>query len=335
MKDIEINVLYGFNDKYAPLAGVSVCSLLENNRDISEINIYALVDKVSPDNIEKLNKQVSLYGDNRNIYIYDSSEVIEEFKNTGVCPYRDSYTAYLRLAFEKVIDSSIEKLLYLDCDTIVVGSLRDLFNIDLGENYVGVVRECLSDVVKPVVGYSKNDIYFNSGVLLINVNQWKDNSCTSKILDMMKDTSYRNPSGGDQDYLNYISEGKQILLDLRYNFQPFHMIYSPEEYFKVFSKTGYYTKDEILNAKNNPVIIHAYRYLGRFPFDRKNRHPANKEFDKYLALSEWQTFEKYNNRISLLIRLEIVLKKVLPKIFFLRLFKLVQSEVLKHKNMNK
>ena len=41
------------------------------------------------------------------------------------------------------------------------------------------------------------------------------------------------------------------------------------------------TDEELEQARQNPVILHAYRFLGDFPWHKGNKHPANALFDKY------------------------------------------------------
>lgn len=330
----KISVLYGCNDPYAPFVGVSICSLLENNKKSNEIDIYVMSDEISEDNISRLKKQVQSYGVGRTIKVVDSVSIIEEFKATGVPDYRGSYAAFLRLAFEKAVDESVDRLLYLDSDTIVVGDLSPLFEMDLGDNCIGAVADCLGDMVKPLIDFEKNDFYLNSGVLLINVPAWKRDNITGKIIEMIKEGKLTNPSGGDQEYILYATKDKIKVLDPKYNLQPFHMEYSNKQYFKVYAQEGYYSEPVLEDSINNPVILHTFRYLGRFPFHKDNIHPAKAEFEKYKALSQWADMEAQIKEIPLFIKFEIVLYRILPKTLFLRIFRMVQTMVLKRTIMN-
>lgn len=330
----KISVLYGCNDPYAPFVGVSICSLLENNKLADEIDIYVMSDGISEDNILRIKKQIQSYGAGRYLKIVDSASIIEGFKATGVPDYRGSYAAFLRLAFEQAVGEEVDKLLYLDSDTLVVGDLLPLFEIDLGDNYIGAVADCLGDMVKPLIGFEKGDFYLNSGVLLINVPVWKRDNITRKIIDMIKEGKLTNPSGGDQEYILYATKDKIKVLDPKYNLQPFHMGYSNKQYFKVYAKEGYYSEGVLENSVNNPVILHTFRYLGRFPFHKNNIHPAKTEFEKYKDLSQWADMESPTKEIPLFIKAEIALYHILPRVLFLKIFRMVQTMVLKRTIMN-
>ena len=77
-----INILYQFNEKYVPYAGVSITSLLENNKDADDITIYLLGEDISDESKEKLINQIEIYGC-KGVFI-DATEVIEKMKAIGL-----------------------------------------------------------------------------------------------------------------------------------------------------------------------------------------------------------------------------------------------------------
>lgn len=56
-----LNVLYQSDDNYAIFMGVSICSLLENNRAAEEINIYVIDDSISGDMKRQIEQMVGSY----------------------------------------------------------------------------------------------------------------------------------------------------------------------------------------------------------------------------------------------------------------------------------
>lgn len=66
-----------------------------------------------------------------------------------------------------------DKVLYLDSDLIVTGDLTDLFELDLGENYLGAARSCFGAGVG-----------FNAGVLLINNKKWRSENIRQKLIEL-------------------------------------------------------------------------------------------------------------------------------------------------------
>ena len=81
-----LNILYQFNEEYAPYAVVSVCSLLENNKDVDTVHLYALLDNVQQSSRERLYKQVKKYG--AGLTLIDAAPIVEKLKELGVNDYR-------------------------------------------------------------------------------------------------------------------------------------------------------------------------------------------------------------------------------------------------------
>ena len=61
-----MEILYSSSDSYASLTGISILSLLENNKTDEEINIYIMDNCISEENKKKLRYVVESYG--KNIY---------------------------------------------------------------------------------------------------------------------------------------------------------------------------------------------------------------------------------------------------------------------------
>ena len=63
-----MNIIYASNDNYAQYLGISMLSLMENNRDMEEIVIYVLDQGIGPENKNKLQKVIRQY-DRKMVYI--------------------------------------------------------------------------------------------------------------------------------------------------------------------------------------------------------------------------------------------------------------------------
>ena len=100
-----------------------------------------------------------------------------------------------------------DKVLYLDSDLIVTGDLIDLFELDLGENYLGAARSCFGAGVG-----------FNAGVLLINNKKWKSETIRQKLIELTE-KEHKNVKEGDQSILNMLFKDQYSLLEDKYNFQ--------------------------------------------------------------------------------------------------------------------
>ena len=100
-----------------------------------------------------------------------------------------------------------DRVLYLDSDLVVTGDLTDLFELDLGENYLAATRSCFGA-----------GIGFNAGVLLIDNKKWKSNNIRQQLVELTE-KEHENVGEGDQSILNILFQNSCYQLEDTYNFQ--------------------------------------------------------------------------------------------------------------------
>jgi lipopolysaccharide biosynthesis glycosyltransferase len=133
--------------------------------------------------------------------------------------------ANLRLFLADAMPARVTKFLYLDIDVLVDGDLTPLWTVPLGNAVVGAVQ----DFGIPQLGsyggppgmppdVDPASPYFNSGVLLVNAEQWRRSDVTRRCVDYLK--RYRDQLRyPDQDGLNIVCHGAWLELDEKWNFQ--------------------------------------------------------------------------------------------------------------------
>ena len=100
-----------------------------------------------------------------------------------------------------------DKVLYLDSDLLVTDDLTDLFELDLGENYLAATRSCFGA-----------GIGFNAGVLLINNKKWQAENVRQKLIDLTE-KEHENVAEGDQSILNMLFHDSYIEINEKFNYQ--------------------------------------------------------------------------------------------------------------------
>ena len=319
---MKLNLLYQFNEKYAPYAGISIFSLLYNNQYMEEICFYILGEGLSEESKEKIENLVLQY--HRKVIFVGTNKLISKMKEMDLPAYRGSYAANMRLFVDEVIDESVDRILYLDSDTIIDGSLSELAGTDLQGKTIGMVLDSLGSSHKSQIGLSDQEDYFNSGVILFDLRKWREKEYSKKIVSHVTDQRNNYPAP-DQDLLNIICRGDIARLDMKYNFQPIHMAFSGKQYIRVMRPDVYYSLEQIKWAKEHTVIFHCFRFLGEFPWHRNNLHPFDKDFERYLMKSPWKDYEKKEAEVGMIIRIEKVLYRVLPAPVFLPVFKIAHA----------
>lgn len=317
---MRLNVLYQFNEKYAPYAGISMISLMENNKSADKIVIYILGENLTLSSKEKLTKQAQSYG--CSIHFINTEKIIKRICQLGIPKYRGSYATNMKMFVTDCLDADIDRLLYVDSDTIICGELDPLFSLDMDNKPIAMVLDSLGRTCRQAIGLSESDYYFNGGVILYDVKKWRQDKCTEKIQEHAQNirAGYVSP---DQDLLNVVLRKQIKKLDASYNLQPIHTVYTYRQYCHEYGEEMYYSEAEINAAVANPKILHAFRYLGEFPWHKNSLHPYRAYFDQYMELSLWKDYQKQpTEQNGVLFRIEKLLYRHLPKSIFLKIFKL-------------
>lgn len=113
----------------------------------------------------------------------------------------------------------VERALYLDSDIVITASLSDLFQMDLQGKILGAVCDSgllMSEWVHPFGLH--HFPYFNSGVLLADLNGWHNENIEQKLINLADNVADKVPFG-DQCVLNMVFQGKWLALSEHFNYQ--------------------------------------------------------------------------------------------------------------------
>ncbi len=314
---MQINVVYQFNENYVPYAGVSITSLLENNKNAEKIDIYILGEELTDSSIEKLRLSAANYG--RNIIFKDTREIIDKMKEWGLPSYRGAYSANLRLFLPMILGKTDLRILYLDADTIVNRSIEELIEIDMDNYSIAMVLDSLGRNYKTIVGLKENEFYYNSGVVLFDMKNWINHRCTERIISYLKKGG-KSWSSPDQNLLNVVCKNEIMRISPAYNLQPVHLVFDIKDYYRCYGKIAYYNREQLENAVNQPVIYHFYRFLGQFPWHLNNLHPGKTLFARYLSMSPWKDYKCRKADEGMIMGVQRLLFRLLPRGMFLRIF---------------
>jgi lipopolysaccharide biosynthesis glycosyltransferase len=124
-------------------------------------------------------------------------------------------SVYYRLLFPFVVDKSVKRLLYLDCDTLVLGDLSQLYYLNLEGYAVAAVADSYVPV-QPLIGITEPGQYFNSGVLLMDLDLWNEMRISQRTLEYLESFPERIRFV-DQCGLNAILKGAWLKIDNRFN----------------------------------------------------------------------------------------------------------------------
>jgi lipopolysaccharide biosynthesis glycosyltransferase len=203
-----MDILFCFDKKYEQHFGVAVTSLILNNID-NVIRIHLVTKKPSSNLREKIDQITLKYNVEFLIYEIDETEI----KNLTVSAHISS-AAYYRLLAPDLLPKDLDKVLYLDSDLIVNGSLLELYNLNI-LNYLVAARGGKVVTQKKRLDL-KSNYYFNSGVMLINLEAWHQMDIGNQCIQFLKENPHMTKLW-DQDALNKVIDGQFLNLDKKWN----------------------------------------------------------------------------------------------------------------------
>jgi lipopolysaccharide biosynthesis glycosyltransferase len=148
---------------------------------------------------------------------------VQQFEEFSTIEHISKVT-FARLLIPRVFPQAVRRILYLDADMLILDDLGELFATDLGAHVVGAVADHLDTEIKEHLpgteGAPRVASYFNAGVLLIDLERWREERISELALDYLR-TNPRTPFS-DQDALNVACDRRWKGLNPRWNFIDFY-----------------------------------------------------------------------------------------------------------------
>ncbi|MDR2168604.1 MAG: glycosyltransferase family 8 protein [Planctomycetaceae bacterium] len=284
-----MNIAIASDVNYLPHAGTLIRSLCDNNRD-NELNIHILtMDSYVVKNEPLEDFFRSILSNRINIQIHlinDDNQFIKRIPTGGVILSR---ATYLRFLVPEIIPA--DRILYLDCDMIVLDNLKPLFETNLDNRILAVVSDLF--VGPSNFKHSFSLRYFNSGMLLFNAKKWREENWLEKTINFIENKFIPMCVGqkhyGDQDIMNMLTIGNVTYVHPRYNIV--NPVYLRKKFFqgKIFQE-----------AVNKPAIVH---FAGAAkPWNNWEIHPLSKKYIFYRLQTPWKKIEPQKTTVKIVLR---------------------------------
>lgn len=272
-----IEILLCTDENYAPYCAVVISSIIQNSKNSKELNFYILTPGLKTNTERLLSDMVSSYGANIDILTVSTKEFDSlDLKRFGL-------GSILRLFMHRYLPKNCEKVIYLDCDLLILDNISDLYSIDLENRLLGAVTDLCSPREYDRRFKSINYEYFNTGVLLVDLNKWASSGIGERAFAYLKNNI--NLDYPDQDALNHILAGDWYSLDLCWNFQPAAYTGYEKHYNYLNNR-----RQELWGAVTGPKIVH---FIGGIkPWHSTCLHPLQDMFLKYSQQTPWPIYSK-------------------------------------------
>lgn len=282
-------VIYHSSDAFAEVTGVSMLSLFENNKHMDSIQVLYIERGMTETNKTLLQSIAQQYG--RELQFMEMPDWSEKL-NICLKSCKAGWLGfgYNRLFLTEFVPEGVERVLYLDSDTIIEQPLDDLWNADLDGYYLAGVDDCLSSRYRDIVELRDDGTYCNAGMLLVNLKKWREEEITEKFIRMIRENNGYFVFN-EQSILNSMFSGKIKILPLRYNVYSLVYLFTYPELMKLRKPLRYsYREQEVLEAKEKPAITHytGNFYVNRRPWIEQSDHPHKEAYLKYRNLSPWK-----------------------------------------------
>lgn len=246
------NIVFAVDNFYVEQLCVAIISLLRNNNNLK---IYIINNGLN--DFHRLTKLTENYC----CQIVDIKIQDKQLEDLPIS-HHINISTYYRLLIPELVNE--DKVLYLDSDLIVNGSIYDLYHVDISRHYLAAVENSGPNSHASSLGLKNSSDYFNAGVMLMNLELFRLHNIADKALLYIRNNQSLIKLW-DQDGLNAIVDGKWVRVNKIFNAQ-----------------TGHFNVNYSM-LEDDPIIIHFT--TSDKPWHFGNRHPYKSLYWHYLRFT--------------------------------------------------
>ncbi|MBR0226653.1 MAG: glycosyltransferase family 8 protein [Thermoguttaceae bacterium] len=194
-----IEVMLVSDANYSAFLATTIVSILKNAAPDDSIRFHIVdagLDEADRDAIEELKSlrafDAVFYTPNLQEYAKYLCDDISRFP--AVVNYRLFASSFL--------PETLDKIVYMDVDVVVLASLREFWETPLDDLFLAAAPDLNMRLShRKAIGLDENYLYFNSGALLMNLKKWREDNITEKLLKIALEIK-KEIDFPDQDVLN-------------------------------------------------------------------------------------------------------------------------------------
>lgn len=296
-----MNILVALDDGYVKPLQIMLASLRYHVRE--PLDVYLMYSSIRKENLKLLDGYISELGESRLFPVFVEKNIFEG------APVLDGTTkeTYYRILCSELLPIALDRILYLDPDILIRGSIASFYHMDFqNKTVIGVVERPNPNVPGAVeyhqkrmeqLGLKADDIYVNGGVLLMNLDKMRKRFVLSDFMELLADKK-AVLEYADQDMLNLYFQGDVIgLKDEDYNY-PTTCVTARE--FIQWITGGW--------RKGTAVIVHfkglskpwMSNYVGKYYFEYNKYHKRIQTRGEQLCFG-WRHFWGYIKKMTIVI----------------------------------
>lgn len=262
-----IDITFGVDAPFVPIMGVCMTSILKNNPAL-KFRFHVFIDALNPPDEQKISELCDQFPAAQIILYFLPPDLYSELYLEG------DYTKaiFYRIIAADFLSQRFKKILYMDSDMVCLKPLDELINLPLEKNFLAAIADP-GVVNRPIhknnFGFRDEYLYFNSGLMYLNLEFWRREKISAQMLKIMADREYPFP---DQDAINLVADRNRY--PVKYLSDKFN------HFFRV---------DGVEQPMRDDVVIQ--HFTGQMkPWFPWCESPLKKIYDSYQNISPWRDF---------------------------------------------
>lgn len=298
MEETEIQLVLAADSKFVMPLAVTVRSVLDNLSAGRRLALTILDGGLDPADKDRLSKSWTSSKLTGLEWRTLDRSVLSALKISG----HVNEMAYYRMLVPEALPESVKRVIYLDCDLLVRRDLSEIWDQDSSGSACLAAQDCAAPYLdsataltsfrscaaylvarRPVpnaqaLGLDGSLPYFNSGVMLIDVDCWRRENVTRRLIECLR-ANHQHIRWWDQYALNVVLAGRWKPLDVRWN-QGSHLYRFPNWRCSPFDETTFE------RLRSDPFIVHFTSVVK--PWHAECRHPYREDWFQCLDRTPWK-----------------------------------------------
>jgi lipopolysaccharide biosynthesis glycosyltransferase len=285
--ELAMNIVFSSDDNYMGLLAASMLSLLENKDEDDDIQLFVFDDNIKEESKKQMDAMLEPYGQ-KITYMRVPTE--KELIGRTLPTQRWSTTMILRLFVGSIFPEDIERIIFLDCDVLVLGSLKELWETELKGHYIGGVLECSGNARKRNLGLKPDATYINAGVEIIDLKALRESDAEERYRKFLCENSGYIPEV-EQGTVNACISQWILPIHPKWNAHTTFFMFDYDTQRRIKRPTVYPSREEVREAVEKPMIVHfsgcCYSDIRPWLEEGKSEHPYAQGFMEYKKRTPW------------------------------------------------
>lgn len=294
-----MNIVYATDENFAPITAVSMLSLFDKNKEVADLTVYILDDGLTEQSKKNLSAIAKIQS--RGISFVTLMDLEKQLSIKLLVERGTGLTTFYRL-FLPTLLPEVDRVLYIDADTMVADNLNSLWDTKFSENEIiaGVI-DCVGKNHKVNIGLTAGEPYINGGVILFDLNKMRKQKTEQSFISYLKKNDGHKIPFTDQGVINSVLKGQIKIMPLRFNVVTLIYAASYKDMVDMKRADAYYNKSEWLDAKNNPAIVHFTTcFLMKRPWVKNSNHPLTDIWKSYCSKTPWKEYLIRDNQSKIM-----------------------------------